>query len=309
MESPAETDIAAVVATQPGPAPSPFATLRVRDLLALFLVFAFALVAILAVVTSRTKRVLDVRLLAVLLTVTMVLPVLVRAYQTRLSWRRVFGARPRMRDFPLTVAVLPVALFTMASALLLYVPLSYVAPDFVRRMLLTDTVFDAHTLGQWLLLALGGVVMAPVVEEIVFRGIILQRWAYRWGTRTGVVASSALFALGHGEWIGHFLFGVVMALLYLRTKRLWVSITAHGVNNLLVTLPSLWHILSHAPDDPPETLASFREGAWMGVPILLTGLVLAWIYLRVLWADDEVRVVLAGGIPYDSNSDELSATA
>src|SRR5476649_2563599 len=179
MESPAETDIVAVDATPPAPAPTPFATLRVRDLLALFLLFAFVLVTILAVVTSQTNRVLDVRLLAVLLTATMVLPVLVRAYQTRLSWRRVFGARPRPRDFPLTVAVLPVALFTMVSALLIYVPLSYVAPDFVRRMLLTDTVFDARTLGQWLLLALGGVVLAPVVEEVVFRGIILQRWAYR----------------------------------------------------------------------------------------------------------------------------------
>ena len=301
MEPPAETDIVAVDAPQPAPAPSPFATLRVRGLFALFVAFASALVAILAAVTSVTHRVLDVRLLAVLLTATMVLPVLVRAYQTRLSWRRVFGARPRPRDLPLTVAVLPVALFTMASALLIYVPLSYVAPNFVRRMLLTDTVFDAHTLGQWLLLALGGVVLAPVVEEVVFRGIILQRWAYRWGTHSGVVASSVLFALGHGEWIGHFLFGVVMALLYLRTRRLWVNITAHGVNNLLVTLPTLWHILARAPDDPPETLASFREGAWMGVPILLAGLLLAWIYLRVLWPDDEVRVALAGGIPYDSN--------
>jgi membrane protease YdiL (CAAX protease family) len=300
MEPPGDSAAGAVDAPSRSPAPSPFARLRVRDLVALFLLFAFALVAILTVITSRTNRVADVRLLAVLLTATMVLPVLVRAHQTRLSWRRVFGPPLQPRDLPLTVAVVPVALFTLASALLIYVPLSYVAPDFVKRMLLSDTVFDAHTIGQWLLLALGGVAMAPIIEEVVFRGIILQRWAHRWGTRTGVIASSALFALGHGEWVGHFLFGLLMALLYLRTKRLWVPIAAHGLNNLLVTLPSLWHIVARAPDDPAETLASFRAGAWMGVPALFVGLLLGWIYMRLLWPPGSVRAALAGAIPYES---------
>ena len=92
-----------------------------------------------------------------------------------------------------------------------------------------------------------------------------------------------------------------MALLYLRTRRLWVPIAAHGINNLLVTLPSLWHILAHAPDEPPETLASFREGVWMGVPALLIGLLLGWIYLRLLWPRDEIRRTMTGGIPYESN--------
>jgi hypothetical protein len=196
--------------------------------------------------------------------------------------------------------VVPVALLTMASVFLIYAPLSYVAPDFVRRQVLDDSVFDANTVGQWLLLVFGGAVLAPIVEEVVFRGIILQRWAYRWGTRTGVIASSALFADGHGEWFGHFLFGMLMALLYLRTRRLWVPIVAHGINNLVLTLPILWGILAHLPDEPAETIESLRSHAWIGAPTLAVGLLLGWLYLRSLWPSGSVRAALAGAVPYEA---------
>jgi hypothetical protein len=251
-------------------------------------------------ITSALHREPDARLLMVLLTATMALPVLLRAYQTGLSWKRVFGALPQKRDLPLTTAVVPVALLTMASAFLIYAPLSYLAPEFVRRQLLDDSMFDATTVSQWLMLVLGGAVLAPVVEELVFRGIILQRWAYRWGTRTGVIASSALFALGHGEWFGHFLFGMLMSLLYLRTRRLWVPIVAHAINNFVLMLPILVRIVGHLPNEPAETIASLRAEAWLGAPTLAAGLLLGWGYLRFLWPEGSVRAALAGPVPYEA---------
>jgi membrane protease YdiL (CAAX protease family) len=287
-------EIAAVEAAKPTPLPSPFARLRVRDLLWLYLLFSVALVVPAMLLGLRP----DARFLLVLLTATMALPVILRAYQTGLSWRRLFGAPFEKRDLPLTTAVVPVALLTMASAFLIYAPLSYVAPEFVRRQILDDSVFNANTVGQWAMLAFGGAVLAPLVEELLFRGIILQRWAYRWGTRTGVIASSALFAVGHGEWFGHFLFGMVMALLYLRTRRLWVPIVAHGINNLVLMLPILWGIVAHLPAEPAETVASLRAQAWLGAPMLAVGLLLGWLYLRALWPVGSVQGALAGPVPY-----------
>jgi membrane protease YdiL (CAAX protease family) len=299
MESPAGAEVAAVAMIEPPP-PSPFARLRVRELVGLFVLFAAATLVITVLLTSRSRGNPDPRLLLVLLTGAMALPVLLRAHQTRLSWKRLFGAPFEKSDLPLTMAVVPVALLTMASAFLIYAPLSYVAPEFVRRQLLDDSVFDANTVGQWVVLAFGAAVLAPIVEELVFRGIILQRWAYRWGTRTGVIASSALFAVGHGEWFGHFLFGMLMALLYLRTRRLWVPIVAHGINNLVLTLPILWGILAHLPEEPPETIASLRSHAWIGAPTLAVGLLLGWLYLRSLWPTGSVRAALAGAVPYEA---------
>ena len=290
--------------TSPVVAASPFARLRVRALAGWTLVFGALAVVILALVERRVLHKLDPRLLVTVLTAVLVLPMYVVGQRAGVRWRRIFGAPLRRGDLPLTTAVLPVALTTMASVYLLYAPLSYVAPDYVRRVLLDNRVFDVETVGQWLLLALGGAVFAPVLEELLFRGLIMQRWAYRWGTRTGVMASSALFAVGHGEWVGHFVFGVVMSLLYLRTRRLWVPILAHGIHNLTLMLSLLGPAISHAHPEPPETLASFRAGAWAGFPVLCAALVLGWMYLRVLWPAGSVRAALDGPVPYGAVSED-----
>lgn len=301
MERPAETDATALNDAPPAPPePSPFARLRVSGLLGLFVLFSFVVaIGLLYVRPSHYKP--GAGALMLMLAVMLALPVVIRGYQTKLSWRRVFGTSFQRRDLPLISGIVPVTILTGASAYLIYVPLSYLAPEFVRRMLLDDTVFDADTVGQWLLLALGGAVLIPIVEELLFRGIVMQRWAYRWGTRTGVIASSALFALGHGEWIGHFLFGMLMALLYLRTRRLWVPIVTHGLNNFLVMLPILWRIVSHGAPEPPETLTALRAEAWIGWPALAVGLLLGWIYLRALWPDGGLKAALGGPVPYEQH--------
>lgn len=75
------------------------------------------------------------------------------------------------------------------------------------------------------------VVLAPVVEELLFRGFLINRWGRRWGLPTGIVLSSAVFAVLHAHWVGLFVFGLVMALLYVATGSLWAPILAHVLNN------------------------------------------------------------------------------
>lgn len=285
---------------------SPFARLRVRALAGVTLLSVLAALLLVGAFDAITHRKADPRALAALLTAALGLPVLVLGRHAGLRWGRVLGAPLRRSDLPLIAVMLPVAMLTMASVYLIYAPLSYIVPGFVRRTLLDNPMFDVSTLGQWLLLVLGGVVFAPVAEEFLFRGLIMQRWAYRWGTRTGVMASSALFALGHGEWLGHFVFGVVMSLLYLRTRRLWVPITAHATHNFALAIPLLWRVVGHAPADPKETLASFRADAWAGFPILCAALLLGWMYLRLFWPAGSVRAALDGPVPYEGNCPEES---
>ena len=74
----------------------------------------------------------------------------------------------------------------------------------------------------------------PAIEETVFRGLLLHRWALKWGLKAGVLGSSLAFALIHPRPIGPFIFGLVMAVLYLRTRSLWVAIACHATYNALV---------------------------------------------------------------------------
>jgi membrane protease YdiL (CAAX protease family) len=116
-----------------------------------------------------------------------------------------------------------------SGSVFILLPLSYAAPGFVERFFFTSQpIFVVRSFPQLALLLVIGGVIAPITEEALFRGILMQRWARRWGTLNGVLASSALFALLHQEWLGRFAAGVLLSALYLRTRRLWAPIVAHA---------------------------------------------------------------------------------
>jgi hypothetical protein len=82
----------------------------------------------------------------------------------------------------------------------------------------------------------GGVVLAPLVEEVAFRGLLYATLRRRLGWLAAALLSSALFALPHGYGLGGslsvFVSGVVWAWGYERTGSLLPGIAAHAANNL-----------------------------------------------------------------------------
>ena len=75
------------------------------------------------------------------------------------------------------------------------------------------------------------VLVAPVVEEFIVRGILLTRWAVKWGTVRAVIVSSVIFALLHNNIIGMFCFACVLSIFYIRTKSLFIPMSIHITNN------------------------------------------------------------------------------
>lgn len=90
---------------------------------------------------------------------------------------------------------------------------------------------------------LAGVVLAPVIEEVVFRGLLYATLRRRLGWPAAAAASAACFALAHGYgplgsadvWLS----GVLWAWAYERTGSLWPAVVAHAVANLLATATNL----------------------------------------------------------------------
>lgn len=79
--------------------------------------------------------------------------------------------------------------------------------------------------------------LGPVIEELLFRGVIYTYFR-RFGLVTALVVSSVPFALAHlgGFLLFYAVVGVVFAMLYERSGSLWPGIIAHATNNTLVTL-------------------------------------------------------------------------
>jgi membrane protease YdiL (CAAX protease family) len=79
-------------------------------------------------------------------------------------------------------------------------------------------------------IGVGVVLVAPVVEELFFRGLLLGTMRSRWGTGTAAVVSSLFFAATHFQplqFAGLTLAGLVFAAAVVRTGRLGSAIAVH----------------------------------------------------------------------------------
>lgn len=82
-------------------------------------------------------------------------------------------------------------------------------------------------------------VVAPVVEEIIFRGILWKISEKLVSTNFAWIFTSILFALAHLDIlhiIAVFPLGILFGYLRKRSGSIWAPMLAHAVNNILATL-------------------------------------------------------------------------
>jgi membrane protease YdiL (CAAX protease family) len=87
---------------------------------------------------------------------------------------------------------------------------------------------------------LGVGVLAPIAEELYFRGLIHRWFRSRFAFWPAVLLSSGLFALGHFDSIAvvasTFFLGIVLAVVFERGRSLWLPILIHMINNSLAVV-------------------------------------------------------------------------
>lgn len=84
------------------------------------------------------------------------------------------------------------------------------------------------------------VIVAPIAEEVFFRGIVFNAWEREYGAQRAVYGSALLFAVIHGSifnLLPIFVLGVLLAAFYRRTRSLPGSMALHaGFNAISVVL-------------------------------------------------------------------------
>jgi hypothetical protein len=84
-----------------------------------------------------------------------------------------------------------------------------------------------------------GAIIAPVVEELTFRGLLYQWLRKHTGVLLPVLLSGALFSVVHfipQLFLGLFLVGVILALAFEWSQSLWVTIALHMMQNSLAII-------------------------------------------------------------------------
>jgi uncharacterized protein len=88
------------------------------------------------------------------------------------------------------------------------------------------------------------VVVAPLTEELLFRGIFLPAFLSRYKTSNAVILSALLFSIFHlnpYQFLNAFCLGIVFAILYIKTNSIWPCIIGHSFSNALIFILRLLH--------------------------------------------------------------------
>ena len=276
---------------------NPFATLRARALLTGGLVITLLMAIPLAGRSNATV------LLAFVAYPLLLAWAVFLARRNGVSLRRLAGGPPPPDQTIAILALVPALVaLDVGSIWLVYTPVSWVSPDSVRGWLERMEKLTPSDLAgtRKLLFMAGAVLLAPVVEELIFRGLLLHRWALKWGPMRGLVATSVAFALLHPSPVNAFILGFGFGLIYLSTGSLWLTIAAHSLNNFIALelLPRL------GPDGQPggDTLRAFHEATGQALVMLAGGATILWLGRRWYWPDFRKEM------PYDRTlPDSLSS--
>ena len=85
-------------------------------------------------------------------------------------------------------------------------------------------------------LIIGGALIGPVCEEIIFRGVILEGLTKKYDPTKALIFSALIFGLIHMQplqVIGAFFAGLILGWIYLKTQSLWIVIALHVINNFV----------------------------------------------------------------------------
>jgi hypothetical protein len=202
----------------------------------LILAVSYGLLFVLGSLSSELDLDLWVSVIPTLLELLLLIPVWwfsVRKYSASLRTLGFVGFRP---------SVLGVGLGLLFAVYIFNGIYAYLLDGFGLRVQtdLTPVVNELSTV--WPLL-FATVVVAPVTEEVFFRGFVFAGLRSRYDWRWAAAISSLLFAAAHLQltfFIPAFLLGYLFAFLYQRSDSIWPGMILHAVvNGLAMTLTVL----------------------------------------------------------------------
>jgi len=147
-----------------------------------------------------------------------------------------------------------------------------------------EDIFIAETSGYGLFGVLTIVVAAPILEELIFRGIIQEGLMQRLRPIMAIVVTSLLFGFIHfnpWQFTTAFILGLFIGWIYYYTRDIILVIAIHFFNNLFV-VATMWSS-GKMLEDRTHTVLDYFSGVlqtWILIIFSLTVLVLCIIYLQ-----------------------------
>ena len=183
-----------------------------------------------------------------------------------------------------------IILLGIALAFTLNIAVSYFINEFDIKDKNFDDLKDSidnASLGLQLLVV---AIIAPVVEEVIYRGLVYRRLRHSFGNISAIIASSILFGVLHGNLVQGIyasISGIVLAYIYYKKENIFLCIAYHmAANTSVVLLPQL--VLMSGQELQTEDIGAASIGFVIYVLISVVMSIAGLVYLIRIKVDKDV---------------------
>lgn len=182
----------------------------------------------------------------------------------------------------------------ISSSYLMYTPLLLVWPILLKFGITSQVMYlipvpeslvgmydDNGDSIMWLSM-LTVALIGPVLEEVIFRGVILKGLLGRYSSLKALNVSSLLFVFVHlnpWQFVGAFGIGIISGWIYWKTNNLMLPIIMHVSNNLLFALFGKYFGRSYLIDTPMQQVFGSQMNQLMAVSVSIVLFGVIWYFL------------------------------
>ena len=178
---------------------------------------------------------------------------------SNLNWAQIFGSfAPANYLVPIVLATAQYLFVSGLNSIILY-SLSFIFPNYVISQI--NQEYPITSVG-WIAYSISALIIAPIIEEIFFRGIVFQKIGFNRNIQQGLLLSAILFAIIHFrfDFLSLCLGGIILGILYYKTKQLATAIVCHFVYNAIVVGRLLYsYFLIDSKGIPTITIAEYQQ--------------------------------------------------
>lgn len=163
--------------------------------------------------------------------------ILIRKTEKKTQWSLRSSLNPKKENrgliLPLLITIIGMNI-TMSEAVN-YLELLFPMSDFLIRLLNEAFGGDPSFISLFLSIA----IIAPIVEEVIMRGLILNGLLRRYSRFHSIIISAFLFGIYHAniyQFVPAFISGLLFGWLYSKTKSLLLCIFGHSIYNSMIII-------------------------------------------------------------------------
>ena len=136
------------------------------------------------------------------------------------------------------------------------------------------------------------VILAPVFEELIFRGIVLDGLLHNSKPVTAILLSALLFGLIHmnpWQFVSAFISGIFTGWIYFKTRDIYICIFAHFCNNGIAFLTNVLSVNTKDDVDLLKILSAHFDSVYV-ISLSLLVLILTIVLLQMGFKKREILI-------------------